>query len=440
MNQPMENFALKTLKKNRTTYPDYILNDHRTTEQKLILVKLNELNTFYSNKGIIDCMHSEPNTSFASVSTVDWNFEVYKIKKAILANRKHTFSWKIPFINTKFANQVFLLAMAHSRKDIVEYFLKLRNINVNQSMFGSIVWPSYFIFACTCSNEILDLFKNYKIKYNIGWNALTPHIIASYKQFLLPKQSYLDFIPYRIYQFLHKYSGTIINSSECQIPIFPLDFACMNKDRVLIKTILEEVPESGKLSRLSFIVQKEENLCLILSKFEFRTDQNFNGETPLHLSCHCDDLCSLSILCNLGFEIRQNNHEKWPHEVGSARTKEKATVFFNLCAYNYENNSKVPKKIFNQSNFNDKMVQWLEILKFNPKDHAKYIGLFRYIEFNKNNKILTNSRFNIISTLTLSKTPAMVESYLKNLSKVTEFDEKILTRNNALSKYSRLYL
>lgn len=433
----MENFFLKTLRKNKTSYPDFILNDHRSIEQKLILVKLNELNSLYSNRGIIDCVPSEVNNSFTNTSSVDWNFEVYKLKKAILSNRKHQFNWNVSCSNTRYANQILLLAMAHSRKDIVEIFLKLRNINVNHSIFGSTVWPSYFIFACTCSIEIFELFKNYKVRYNIGWNALTPHLIASYRQIELSKTSYLDFIPYRMFQFLHKYTGIVINSSISQIPIFPLDFACMNKDRVLIKTILEEVPESGKLSRLSFVVQKEESLFLILSKFEFQTSQNFNTQTPLHLSCASDDLCSLSILCNLGFEIKQNSEGKWPYEEGSTRTKEKSTVFFNLCSYPSENNS---RKVFNQSNFNSKLSQWLEILKFNGKDHAKYVGLFRYIEFNKNNKILTNSRFNIISAFTLSKTPATVENYLKKLDEVNEFDEKIVTKNNTLVKYSKLFL
>lgn len=429
------NFFFKTLRKAKVSYPNYILNDHRTKEQMLVLVQLNELNSFYSKRGVTDCIPSEQNAYFTKMSKVNWNFEVYKMKKAILSNRKYVPISDVTPSLTRFANQIFLLAMAYSRVDIVQYFLIRKLINVNQSIFGSPSWPSYFLFACTCSNEVFELFKNYRIKYNIGWNALTPYIIASYKGIELAKTAYLDFIAYKQYQLLLRYGGIVINDSVKQLPLFPLDFACMDKDRIMMKNILEEVPETGVLSRLSFIVQKEENLFLILSKYEFRPDQNFNGETPLHLSCACDDLCSMAILCNLGFEISQNYNKKWCYNVGSARTTEKATVFFNLCSYRNVNDK---NKIFNHANFNEKMDQWLEILKFSPKDHLKYTGLFRYITFNKTNKILTNSRFNLLAAITMSKTPATVEGYLKVFNE-SFFYEKIFTDEEIVQAYRRIF-
>ena len=95
---------------------------------------------------------------------------------------------------------------------------------------------------------------------------------------------------------------------------------------------------------------------------------------------------------------------------------EKATMFFNLCTTDAPKNSKNITKIFNQKNFEEKMVQWMDVLKFNPNDHEKYCGIFRYIKFNKSHEILTNSRFNIVHLFTMAKTPVVAEQYIKKMT------------------------
>lgn len=411
----MENFKLQTLRTPKVEYKDFILNDTRRIEQMTILLNLQEMTDLHLKRGIIDSTFPEPNTQLSTKYTVGWAFEVYKMKKAILHKSQYKINLRVAPVLTPQANNVFLLAMIYSRAEIVQFFLQAKLININQSIFGSQYWPSYFLLACTCTNEVLNLFLSYKIKYSIGWNGLTPYLIAAYKSHNLPKSCYLDFITYKHYELFHRYRGVRLKDSFEQLPIFALDFACMNKDRALIKDILEAVPEAGSLSRLSFIVQNEENLFLILSRYDFRGNQAFNGETPLHYSCYSGDLCALSLLLNLGFPILQNYDSKWPHEVGSLKTREKATVFFNLCASDVSQNSKIVKKIFNQRNFEEKMVQWMEVLRFNPKDYEKYCGIFRYIKFNRSHKILTNSRFNIVNLLTMAKTPVEVEQYIKKM-------------------------
>ncbi|KAM0681574.1 hypothetical protein GINT2_000087 [Glugoides intestinalis] len=386
----------------------------------------------------MDFSYPEQNTQFTSNYSVDWAFEVYKMKKAILKGVKYAINPKVLPILTKQANQAFLLAMVLSRPEIVQYFLQNKLININQSIFKSQYWPSYFLLACTCSDEIFNLFKPYKIKYNIGWNGITPFLISAYKSRSLPKNGYLDFITYKQYEMLQRFRHIQLKDSFDQLPLFPLDFACMNKDRTLIKEILETVPEAGSLSRLSFIVQNEENLFLILSRYDFKEEQAFNGETPLHYSCYSGDMCALSLLLNLGFPILQNYDLKWPHEIASEKTKEKATVFFNLCTVDAPRTTSTIKKVFNKVNFEEKMMQWMEVLKFNPKDYEKYCGIFRYIKFNRNHKILTNSRFNIVNLFTLSKTPVEVEQFIKKLTHYP-FYEKIYPREKGKELYENFF-
>ncbi|ELA42930.1 uncharacterized protein VICG_00245 [Vittaforma corneae ATCC 50505] len=434
----VDNFKLETLRKPKTSYSQFILDDINCLEQISILLNLQEMTAFYLKNGIMDSARSEPNTMLSSKYTLDWTFEVYKMKKAIIYKAQYTINPKVRPCLTKQANQVLLLAMIHSRPEIVQYFLQLKLINVNQSIFGSENWPSYFLLACTCSNQILDLFLEHKVRYSIGWNGLTPFLISAYKSRSLPKNSHLDFITYRQYELLQRYRDISLKDSFDQLPLFPLDFACMNKDRGMIKDILEAMPEAGPLSRLSFIVQNEENLFLILSRYDFREMQSFNGETPLHYSCYSGDLCALSLLLNLGFPILQNYEYKWPHEVGSEKTREKSTVFFNLCTSDAPKNSKIVRKLFNQRNFEEKMMQWMEVLRFNPKDYEKYRGIFRYIKFNKSHKILTNSRFNIVNLFTMAKTPVEVEQYIRKMVQYP-FYEKTYSDEQALELYSQLY-
>lgn len=435
---PMEKPRLRTLKKKMMTYPEYISNDKNSIEQISVLINLHEMHASFYKHGIVDSSYSEPNTFLTTHYTIDWAFECFRMKRAILAKRRHTFNRNLVPCLTQQANQVLLLAMVYGSKEIVEFFLTNRLINVNQSIFGPVCWPSYFVLACSCSEEILSLFKSHKVKYNIGWNGLTPNIISGYKAFVLEKTSYMDFISYQQYALLLKYRNIKLANSFEALPLFVLDFACMNKNRNQIKDILEAIPEAGVLSRLSFIVQSEENLFLILSRFDFRNDQHFNGNTPLHYSCHNGDLCALSLLLYLGFPIVQNYEGKFPNEIGSPKTREKTSVFFNLCTTEVSTSSKRPKRVFLHSAFQDRMQQLMEILKFNPKDYDKYVGIFRYLKFNRNNKIVTNSRFNIINLITMSKTPVSVEQSIKRMIQ-HPFYERVYSDSLAVSMYYRIF-
>lgn len=433
----MKNPKLRTLFKQKLEYPEYIYNDRDAIDKVNVLLNLNELQSVFFRNGVVDSSYSEPNTFLTTKYDMDWAFECYKMKRAILFNRKHIFNNSIYPYLTNQANQVLLLAMVYGNIEIVSYFLTNRLININQSIFGSIKWPSYFILACTCSTEILNIFKNYKIKYYIGWNGLTPHLISAFRDFRCDKTSYLDFIPYKEYKLLLKYRKIHLAESLEPLPIFVLDFACMNKNRNLIKDILEEIPEAGNLSKLSFILQSEENLFLILSRYEFRNNQHFNGNTPLHFCCYTGDLCAISLLMYLGFPILPNFENKFPNELGNLKIREKASLLVDLATTGIDNGTDT-NKVFLYSNFQDKMDEIFAILKLNPKNYDKYVGIFRYLKFNKNNKIISNSRFNIINLLTMSKTPASVEQAVSKMNKIV-FYEKDYHMVEAIGLYYKVF-
>lgn len=411
----MENKQQRTFKKKKLTFKEFIFNDKNSLKQISNLLNLHELSSHYYRNSIMDYGYSEKNTNLTENYNIDWAFECYKIKKSIINKTQHNFITYPEMPLTKQANQVFILAMIHGRVDVVFYFFENRLINVNQSIFGSPAWPSYFILACTCSENIINAFKTQRLKYTIGWNGLSPALLFTMRDYNHDKTSHLDFISYDQYRLLLNYKGVDLVKANESIVLFPLDFACMNRNRILIKNILEGSPETGILSRLSFVLQSEENLFLILSRFEYKVDQNFLGNTPLHYTCYNCDLSAVTLLLYLDFPIVKNAQSKFPNEVGTLKAMEKTSILFNLCTTEIAEDAKIPKRVFLYTSFQDRMFELMDILKFNTKDYDKYVGIFRYLKFNKNNKILSNSRFSIISMLTFAKTASSVEQCIKKM-------------------------
>ncbi|KAI5176308.1 hypothetical protein PAEPH01_2270, partial [Pancytospora epiphaga] len=348
--------------------------------------------------------------------------------------------------------------------------------------FGSKYWPSYFLLACTCEPGVLSEFQKYWINNSIAWNGLTSSLLlGADKRPMCDNGTYIDFVSYQQFVYLNRFRGielltddssdgmktreTWKNREESQkqgnitghgqgevtggqckhnsvnfnlLPIFLLDFACMKSDKKLIKEILENTPEAGALSRLSFIVQSEEHLILILSRYGFRTEQEFNGHTPLHISCYNNDFCTLSILLYLGFPIARDRLGHFPNEVGSHKMREKCSIFFNICADIPVNKDGVETRTFSRLAFREHMDIWIKVLKYNPNEFDKYIGIFRYLDFNRNNKILRKSRFNITSIFSSSRSAVSVEASIQRLMKIkVELCKHSVSE--ALILYSRYY-
>ena len=116
---------------------------------------------------------------------------------------------------------------------------------------------------------------------------------------------------------------------------------------------------------------------------------------------------------------QQNNERKFPNEVGSHKTREKASVFLNLCASipTRKNVYERYYRTFSHGQFRQNISKWTEILKYKKDEYEKYIGFFKYLDFNKENRIIKKSRFNIINVFRLSKTSATVETAIQKMSK-----------------------
>lgn len=440
------------------TYSEFILKDVFCHEEQMAsLVALHQLQTLYRNKDALDS--SEPLTNtFAENRCINTAFEMYKLGRAIRFNETITASEDITVFLTEQANFVFIYAMFYAHTSVIEYFIERKLINPNCSMFPSPNWPSYFLFACSCHPSVFNVFRNAWINYNIAWYGLGPGILCTINKIEPEKRRDLDFMTYQQYFYMNRYKGLIITNSIDPLPIFPLDFACLMKDVAEIKQILENTPEAGMLSRISFIVQCEEHIILIISRYGFSTDQQFNGNTPLHYSCFKGNFCILSMLLYLGFPIRTNVAGLYPNEVGTKSTREKTSIFFNLCAstpraantQHVENTlratgtlqrsaSSSAVRIFTPVAFKKNMTMWMQVLNFKESEFDKYVGIFRYLDFNKENRIYKKSRFSIITVFGLAKTAVSVEKQVNHLP-LGPFAPPIYATQELVSLFTRYFV
>jgi len=412
-------------------------NNGRKHSQSKALVNLFEINALLLENNILGTSWPS-STDFESSASIDWNFELYKMRNAILESSYHSFNYAIrPVLTTK-ANTIFIMAMIHGHRSIVSYFLSTELIDINSSMFGSPGWPSYALFACSCSQKIYQEFLGHWINENIAWFGITPSILCSITGKELEKFTAIDFITYNSYCMFAEYCGLSFRRSNTELPLFPLDFACMTSNENEIKKILELTPECGYLSRLSFIVQNEEHLILILSRYSFRRGQSFNMNTPLHYSCYNNDFSTLSMLLYMDFPIKKDAQGKFPNEVGCHKMREKASIFFNLCTNIHQDSDSEGTRKFSHQLFKSNIHRWLSVLKYKAEDSEKYVGIFRYLDFNKSNLIPRKTRFNIINVFSLSNTPLTVDRAVQKLQRL-HLNPRSLNNSQVVTLYRRYY-
>eukprot|EP00733_Pompholyxophrys_punicea_P000003 Pompholyxophrys_punicea_v1_NODE_1_length_14747_cov_12.267901.p3 type:complete len:465 gc:universal NODE_1_length_14747_cov_12.267901:10911-9517(-) len=446
---------LHTLQRRRGDYAAFIRTDHTKRQRQMeCLLALRELQAAYVESVVSDASHAEWN-SFSKKNSINWAFELFQMRKAVIAGRPHVFSGTPPSF-TRQANEVLLLAMLYGHQQIVSFFISNKLIHVNQSIFGSRSWPSYFLLACICSAPVFEVFREQWVNADISWNGLSASILALLARNRLENSTQIDFLTYQQFVLLNRYRGVtlitghagndnktgrpVIVHPRLNLPIFLIDFACMISDRKLIREILDTVPEAGYLSRLSFVVQSEEHLILVLSRYGFRTDQQFDGNTPLHISCHNNDFCILSILLYIGFPIVRDRQGRFPNEIGSHKMREKTSIFFNICADvpTVQHPEGVLSRRFSRESFREHMTTWMHVLKYNPNEFDKYTGIFRYLDFNRDNRIMRKSRFNIINVFSSAKSPVSVERAVQNLM-AHAFSLSTYTSSESLILYSRYF-
>lgn len=432
-----DNF-LKTIFYKTCSYTEFVKNYKNFTDQKRILIKLALLSNKYGNK---KKLHSQTNYTIQKHSTIEWEFEIYLMKKAIINNTIYNINFKVTPILTKQANNVFLLAMIYNRVDIVNFFLQNKLININYSIFGSSNYPSYFLLACACSKEVFNCFLNRYISYNISWVGLTPHLLCSMTNKTLPEFFNLDYITYHEYSLLNKFRGVKLKKGLKNYPLFVLDFICMTKRISTLRELLEYIPEAGSLSRLSFIVQNHDHFILIMTKYGFKIDQEFNGLTPLHINAMCNKFFTFIYLLYSGFEVLTNKDNKFPDEVAhpniSSQMKKLNQLCFGEVYYDYHSRKRqknVDLKVFSQYN-----AEFVKLI--NSFDHkiSNIWGILKYLKYNNENRIYTKSRFNIISLFSMSQSPRQIEIEVSAME--TQFESIIVTTNEKgiKDKYNELY-
>lgn len=440
---------LNTTQKDKQTYASFIARDNRKRlPQILAMLALRDLGESYQSNGVLDSINSEWN-NFSKKNSVDWAFELYMMKRAILSERPHSFSNTPPYF-TRQANDVFLLAMVNGHAQIVSFFLSNKLLHINQSIFGSQYWPSYYLLSCACAPAVSEEFRKFWGNPQIRWNGLSPNILSAMAGNPLIPNFYMDFITYQQYALIQRFlgydvimppkssTGPGLSAEDMGKTLFLLDLVCMRSDKVLIREILENSPEAGAMSHFSFLLQSREHLILILSRYGFRTDQKFNGHTPLHIACHNSDFCTLSILLYLGFPIVKDHNGKYPNEIGSHKMREMCSIFFNICTTVPAVVGGIEQRKFSKDLFREHMVLWMKLLKYNPNEFDKYRGIFRYLDFNISNQILRRSRFNITGIFSSARSAVSIEQCVRWFMK---HPVPLRTRSpsEALIMYSRYF-
>ena len=425
--------VLDTLFFKADSYKDFIKNDDESAFQKQMLIHIGTLQCNYSRKGYKNVENSSPNYNIVSHSTIDWDFEVYKMKKCILNKKRYNINYKVVPLLTKHANQILLLAMAMDHEQIVRYFMSHRLINVNDSLVGTAHWPSYFLLACSCTDRIFNIFMEEYISYSISWGGLTPTLLCCFTNKRLPKSFDLDYLTYQEYSLLNQLRGIHIKNANRNYPLFLLDFVCMLKNTNHLREILERVPEAGSMSRLNFLVQNKEHLILIMTRYGFNELQEFNGLTPLHISCLNNDLFTLAFLMYAGFPVLADIQGRFPDQLSVSKILPRVKAIFKLSTGLpfYDCAIKKDRRLFYKEIFVRSNKKLHQILNINDVRNVCLWEVFKYLDFNEANRIYKKSRFNIVSIFTNTRAPLTVETEINRL--IDHFEPLVVTTNiNAL--------
>ncbi len=251
-------------------FTDYVINEllGRGKYQKKIFLQIEKLQRIYSEKKYKTYHPALPNRSLKEFENwgLGWEVEVVKMRRCILTNQKYEINYKVTPMLTKEANKVLLLAMMYSVPSIVRYFISYRLFDINESIFGPPCFPSYYLFACSCSDEILYEFRNMYVDYFISWGGLTANLVCAFNNHECDGGSDFDYITYQEYSLLNEFRGVKLKKADKNYPITKLDFLCMAGKFERIKKLLNESPEANSQSRLHFLLLQREHLILLFSR------------------------------------------------------------------------------------------------------------------------------------------------------------------------------
>lgn len=425
---------LKTFLFESSTYENFVMTDENEIKQKRILLKLSNLQAFYKNNNLKSGAFANKNYSLTTSSNIDWDFEVYRMKKAILTKSNYEINFKVTPVLTVQANNVLILAMVQGNVQIVKYFLSQRLINVNDSIFGSVSWPSYYILACACDLSIFKCFLKEYVVENSVWAGLTPNLLCAITKKPLRQTNDFDFMTYQEYRLLNAFKGVNIVKANKNYPLFTIDFLCMTKQTQSLRETLERVPEIGMVSYLSFIVQNYDHFILIMTRYGFKTTQEFNGYTPLHIVSKDGAVLTLVYFLYTGFVVTENNENQFPEDVAKEGVEDIITKLFKICTKNvcFDNILKKNIKYIYMSVFSEKHTEFKKLVESIKDKKANVWSVLKYLKYNNENKVLNSSRFAITNLFSKDKTSAQAEQDSARI--LNKFEKVSISKNDAAVK------
>ncbi|OQS55105.1 hypothetical protein EHP00_304 [Ecytonucleospora hepatopenaei] len=415
-------------------YEEFMYEDVNEIEQKRILLMLAKIQVLYKNNNVKDTVFANRNYKIVENSTVDWDYELFLMKKAILYNSVYSINFNVTPIFNTFANNILLLAMVYEKIDIVRYFLNKRLFNINDSIFGSIYWPSYYMFSCACSSSIHKLFLDEYAINSVFWGGLSPNLLcAMTNKEIIPTNAF-DFISYNEYMLINTFRGVEVIKANKNYPLFTIDFVCINKHTQNLRELVEKVPEITSLSYLSFVLQNYDHFILILTRYGFKPYQEFNGITPMHISTKNSSFLAMVYLVYTGFYIMEDSKGNFPEEVASEAIAERVRKFFEICTKKlvYDPSLKKKVKLIWVSTISEKHKEIKQLLEDSNDKKTNVWSVLKYLKYNNENKILSNSRFSITSIFSKTKTHTQIEQDTKRI--LYKFEEFTVAKNENVVK------
>ncbi|ADM11293.1 ankyrin repeat-containing protein [Encephalitozoon intestinalis ATCC 50506] len=300
------------MRKKRQGYSEFIVDDTNWNGQRTMLIKLHSIYQMYRSAGVIgDVPPDMPSKSLlkASRGTIAAGYKLHLVKMALIDERPFKFNFESRRYYFKNVNIVFLLGMIKNKPELVYSMLSngFPN-NINSSIFGSPMFPTYFHLACAMHHNILSVFLKFSPSYSLCWNGLTPQMIASFSGKSLESKQPFNFVSMKQYLLLNSFRGFKITETD-EKPIFLIDFLCMENDMEEARRVLNRNPELSRVSKICYLAQDNIEWIMFLSRYQTSVHQEFNGISPLHISSINGNFEGLVALVALGSYINSRDRQ-----------------------------------------------------------------------------------------------------------------------------------
>lgn len=412
----MRKERLSMLRRERTEYHRFILDDRCWNKQRSALVNLHELHRSYIAAGIVRDEKPDPSSKALSFGLLRgssvFGYRLHLLKLALLDNRPFTSNMEIKPCCFNRTNVVFLLGMIKNKPELVRSMLRGGFPgSINSPVLGDSMFPTYFQLACAMDQDILSVFLDFSPNYTLCWNGLTPQMIASFGNKALETKQPFDFVTMRQYRLLSALRGLDVVGGD-EKPIFLMDFLCMEGDMQGTRKILDRNPELARVSKLCYLVQNSTEWILFLSRYQTSVHQDLNGFSPLHLSSLNGNFEGLVAFISLGGKLNAkdelgNTPMHYCAALGHLKCLELLIrVGGNLSMVNRDGMSTedvlAEKKVVLDIGETDMSLRNALFQMFGDSvDFKHYLSIVDQVRYNSSHMILKKNRFTITSLLNL---------------------------------------